>query len=166
MRISEKPVDTVKPEPERLRAIPNPSRLGSRLHVKGEISGSEDLLIDGVVEGAVQLDQGNLTIGPMANMTADIVASEVVVNGNVKGNVRATCRIEIKKDGSVTGDLTTPQIFIEDGACFKGSIEVETSARNEIDEKPFSRMESLPRVPPMDRKSDESIPVPATLESE
>lgn len=166
MRISEKPVETAKPEPERLRATPDPSRFGSRLQLKGEICGSEDLLIEGVVEGAVRLNPGKLTIGPMANVTADIIASEVVVNGNLKGNVRATCRIEVKKDGSVTGDLTTPQIFIEDGACFKGSIEVVTSARNEFVEKPFSPVESLPRVPPMDRKSDESVAVPATLESQ
>lgn len=137
----EKPLETVKLEPRHFRV--DPSRLGPSLQVKGEISGSEDLLIDGLFEGAVQLDVGKLTIGPRAKVTADLIASEVLVSGHVTGNVRAKCRIEIKKDGSVTGDLTTPQILIEDGACFKGSIQVETSARNEIDEESPSPVEPL-----------------------
>ena len=93
------------------------ARLGSSLHVKGEISGDEDLHIDGTVEGAVQLGEGKLTVGATANVTADIIAREVVVCGNVKGIVRAKGKIEIKKDGSVIGDLTTAQIIIEDGAA-------------------------------------------------
>ncbi len=107
--------------------------LGPSLHVKGEISGSEDLYIDGTVEGLVQLDEGKLMIGTTAKVTADVIAREVVVYGSVKGNVRAKGRIEIKKDGSVNGDLTTPQIMIEDGAYFKGSIEIEGSAEKEAD---------------------------------
>jgi len=101
------------------------ARLGASLHVKGEITGNEDLAIDGSVEGLVQLEDRKLTIGASARVTADIVAREVVVYGNVKGNLRARDRIEIKKDGSVVGDLTTARIMIEDGAYFKGSIEIE-----------------------------------------
>jgi cytoskeletal protein CcmA (bactofilin family) len=107
------------------------ARLGSSLHVKGEISGNEDLLIDGSVEGLVQLDERKLTIGATAKVTADIIAREVVVYGSVKGNLRAKDRIEIKKDGSVNGDLTTARIMIEDGAYFKGSIEIDKSAEKE-----------------------------------
>ncbi len=109
------------------------ARLGSSLHVKGEISGDEDLHIDGTVEGAVQLGEGKLTVGATANVTADIIAREVVVCGNVKGIVRAKGKIEIKKDGSVIGDLTTAQIIIEDGAYFKGSIEIDRAADKETD---------------------------------
>jgi cytoskeletal protein CcmA (bactofilin family) len=90
------------------------ARLGSSLHVKGEISGNEDLLIDGTVEGLIQLDERKLTVGATAKVTADIIAREVVVYGSVKGNLRAKDRIEIKKDGSVNGDLTTARIMIED----------------------------------------------------
>jgi cytoskeletal protein CcmA (bactofilin family) len=104
------------------------ARLGSSLHVKGEITGSEDLLIDGSVEGLIQLDERKLTVGATAKVTADIIAREVVVYGTVKGNLRAKDRIEIKKDGSVNGDLTTSRIMIEDGAYFKGSIEIDKSA--------------------------------------
>src|ERR1700690_593259 len=101
------------------------ARLGGSLHVKGEITGNEDLHIDGSVEGLVQLEDRKLTVGASAKVTADIIAREVVVYGNVKGNLRARDRIEIKKDGSVVGDLTTARIMIEDGAYFKGSIEID-----------------------------------------
>ena len=92
------------------------SRLGSNLHVKGEISGNEDLHIDGTLEGLVQIAERKLTVGATAKLTADITAREVIVYGSVKGNVRGKGKIEIKKDGSVNGDLTTAQIVIEDGA--------------------------------------------------
>ena len=109
------------------------ARLGSSLHVKGEITGSEDLLIDGSVEGLIQLDERKLTVGATAKVTADIIAREVVVYGTVKGNLRAKDRIEIKKDGSVNGDLTTSRIMIEDGAYFKGSIEIDKSGDKDKD---------------------------------
>jgi cytoskeletal protein CcmA (bactofilin family) len=101
------------------------ARLGASLHVKGEITGNEDLAIDGSVEGLVHLEDRKLTVGASARLTADVIAREVVVYGNVKGNLRARDRIEIKKDGSVVGDLTTARIMIEDGAYFKGSIEID-----------------------------------------
>ena len=107
------------------------ARLGASLHVKGEISGNEDLLIDGSVEGLVQLDERKLTVGAAAKVTADIIAREVVVYGTVKGNLRAKDKIEIKKDGSVNGDLTTARIMIEDGAYFKGSIEIDKAEQKE-----------------------------------
>ena len=121
--------------------------LGSSLRVKGDISGTEDLLIDGSVEGLVHLDERKLTVGATAKLTADVIAGEVVVYGSVKGNVRGKGKIEIKKDGSVNGDLTTAQIIIEDGAYFKGSIEIEKSAEKEGDKNVFSRTSSAPAMP-------------------
>jgi cytoskeletal protein CcmA (bactofilin family) len=118
------------------------ARLGAGLHIKGEISGNEDLQIDGTVEGLVQLEDRRLTVGASARVTADIIAREVAVYGNVKGNLRARDRIEIKKDGSVVGDLTTSRIMIEDGAYFKGSIEIDKTADADSDEKPAYRMRS------------------------
>jgi cytoskeletal protein CcmA (bactofilin family) len=114
------------------------ARIGSTLQVKGEISGNEDLLIDGSVEGLVQLDERRITIGATAKVTADIIAREVVVYGTVKGNLRAKDRIEIKKDGSVSGDLTTARIMIEDGAHFKGSIEIDKSTEKEHGSQAFT----------------------------
>jgi cytoskeletal protein CcmA (bactofilin family) len=119
------------PKLEPRDAQTNPSRLGPSLFVKGEISGNEDLFIDGTVEGVVRLNERTLIIGPRANVKADITAGEVVVRGNLKGNILARGRIEVRNDGSVTGDLTTPQVFIEVGAVFKGSIEIENSTENE-----------------------------------
>jgi len=115
------------------------ARLGATLHVKGEISGNEDLVIDGSVEGLVQLDERKLTVGATAKVTADIIAREVVVYGTVKGNLRAKDRIEIKKDGSVNGDLTTARIMIEDGAYFKGSIEIDKTEQKESGGNSFAR---------------------------
>src|SRR5271170_1988052 len=118
------------------------ARLGASLHVKGEISGNEDLHIDGSVEGLVQLEDRKLTVGASAKLTADVVAREVVVYGSVKGNLRARDRIEIKKDGSVVGDLTTARIMIEDGAYFKGSIEIDRTASgndSDIDKPAYTR---------------------------
>jgi len=124
-----------------------PSRLGSSLHLKGEISGNEDLDIDGRVEGLVHIDEGKLTVGATAKLTADVIAGEVIVYGSVNGNVRGKGKIEIKKDGSVNGDLTTAQIIIEDGAYFKGSIEIEKSAEKEGDKNVSSRTASTPVTP-------------------
>lgn len=116
------------------------ARLGAGLHFKGEITGTEDLWIDGTVEGVVKLDEKKLTVGATAKVTAEIMAGEVIAYGSVKGNVCAKRRIEIKKDGSVVGDLTTVQIIIEDGAYFKGSIEIGEASGSE--EKSVARKRS------------------------
>jgi cytoskeletal protein CcmA (bactofilin family) len=113
--------------------------LGSSLRVKGDITGTEDLLIDGWVEGFIELDGRKLTVGAAAKVTADINARDVVVHGYVKGNIRAKGRVEIKKDGSVVGNLTTAQIMIEDGADFKGSIEIDRGTPEEADKNVSSR---------------------------
>jgi cytoskeletal protein CcmA (bactofilin family) len=121
------------------------ARLGASLRVKGEISGNEDLHIDGTVEGLIQLDDRRLTVGMAAKLTADVIAREIVVYGSVKGNLRARDRIEIKKDGSVVGDLTTARIMIEDGAYFKGAIEIDRQAlesSSEISQPVYSRIPS------------------------
>ncbi len=123
-------VEDKKMSTDAMRPLATPSssgtaRLGASLHVKGEINGHEDLLVDGSVEGLIQLEDRKLTVGATAKVTADVIAREVVVYGTVKGNLRARDRIEIKKDGSVVGDLTTARIMIEDGAYFKGSIEID-----------------------------------------
>jgi cytoskeletal protein CcmA (bactofilin family) len=127
------------------------ARLGASLHVKGEISGNEDLHVDGSVEGLIQLEDRKLTVGASAKLTADVVAREVVVYGAVKGNLRARDRIEIKKDGSVVGDLTTARIMIEDGAYFKGSIEIDRTGSaggdHDLDKPSFTRAASTTATP-------------------
>jgi cytoskeletal protein CcmA (bactofilin family) len=133
------------------------ARLGPSLHIKGEISGNEDLMIEGSVEGLVQLDERKLMVGATANLTADIIAREVVVYGTVKGNLRAKDRIEIKKDGSVNGDLTTARIMIEEGAYFKGSIEIDKSGEKESGAGSFARTASAPAAAGMGPKDHPSL---------
>jgi cytoskeletal protein CcmA (bactofilin family) len=134
-------------EATRVPAMPvgSGARLGASIRVKGEISGNEDLHIDGTVEGLVQLDGRKLTVGMAAKLTADVMAREIVVYGSVKGNLHATDKIEIKKDGSVIGDLTTARIMIEDGAYFKGSIEIDAKSAASLSDSDSSK--SYSRVP-------------------
>jgi cytoskeletal protein CcmA (bactofilin family) len=132
-----KSVDAMSPLDE--TAEHTMGRLGRSLRVKGDITGTEDLLIDGWVEGLIELDGRKLTVGTTAKVTADINARDVVVYGYVKGNVRAKGRVEIKKDGSVVGNLTTAQIMIEDGADFKGSIEIDRGTPEEAEKNVSSR---------------------------
>jgi cytoskeletal protein CcmA (bactofilin family) len=104
------------------------TRLGMGVVVKGEIVGTEDLQIDGCFEGLVQLGDARLIVGASAKLTADVIAREVIVYGSVKGNLRVRDRIEIKKDAVVVGDVTTNHVVIEDGAYFRGSIEIDKTS--------------------------------------
>jgi len=103
------------------------ARLGSSLHIKGTITGTEDLQIDGRVEGPISLKGHGLTIGSTAQLTSEIDAREVTVYGKVVGNLHARDRVDVKTDGSVIGDISTARISIEDGAQFKGRIEIDPS---------------------------------------
>ena len=101
------------------------ARLGASLQIKGEITGSEDLQIDGIVEGPISLNGRELIVGSTAQLYSEIDAGEVAVSGKLVGNVHARGRVEITKDGSITGDLSCARISIEDGAHFKGRIEID-----------------------------------------
>jgi cytoskeletal protein CcmA (bactofilin family) len=101
------------------------ARLGASIEIKGQVTGDEDLQIDGKVNGPISLKGHELTVGSTAELNSEIHAGEVVVAGKVVGNVRARGRVDIKKDGSVIGDISTARISIEDGAHFKGRIEID-----------------------------------------
>jgi cytoskeletal protein CcmA (bactofilin family) len=102
-----------------------PARLGATLQIKGEISGAEALLIDGKVEGRISLHGHELTVGPNAVLNAPVEAGDVIVYGKVIGDVQARGRVDIKADGSIVGDISSARISIEDGAHFKGRIEID-----------------------------------------
>ena len=132
--------DTIR-QPATTSAI-SASRLSAGLHVKGDITGKEDLHVDGTVEGLIQIESCKLTVGTNAKLIGDVVAREVIVQGSIKGNLRVRDRIEIKKEGSVVGDLTTTRILIEDDAYFKGSIEIDrntTEASPDLDKPAYAR---------------------------
>jgi cytoskeletal protein CcmA (bactofilin family) len=98
--------------------------LGRSMVLHGDLSGKEDLLIEGEFEGTISLHEHCLTVGPHGQVKAEIHARQVVIQGTVNGNVTARERIEIRKSGNVVGDLVAAAIAIEDGAYFKGSIDI------------------------------------------
>jgi cytoskeletal protein CcmA (bactofilin family) len=101
-----------------------PAILGKSVVVKGQIYGREDLTIDGEVEGTVELQEHRLTIGPNGKVLASVKAREVVVIGTLHGNVETRDKIVIRKDAKLVGDIKTARIEIEDGAYFKGNIDI------------------------------------------
>jgi cytoskeletal protein CcmA (bactofilin family) len=104
--------------------------IGKSVVVKGELSGSEDLIVDGEVEGSITLRGQSLTLGPNGRVRANIEARNVIVHGRVDGDIHATDRVELRKSASLTGDISTARISIEDGAFFKGSIDIQKPEPN------------------------------------
>jgi cytoskeletal protein CcmA (bactofilin family) len=98
--------------------------IGKGLFVKGEIGGTESLVIDGKVEGSINLPGNRVTVGRNGQVAASINAREIVVHGKIKGNISATDRVDIRAEGSLTGDVSAARISIEDGAYFKGGIDI------------------------------------------
>lgn len=105
------------------------AHIGKSVCIKGELSGSEDIYIDGQVEGSVQLGGGSLTIGASGRVHANIVARNVTVGGTLDGNIQASERTEIRKTAVVNGDIQTRRIAIEDGAYFKGRMEILSESK-------------------------------------
>jgi cytoskeletal protein CcmA (bactofilin family) len=101
--------------------------IGRTLVIKGEITGSEALYIDGRVEGKITMPESRVTIGRNGKVDASITAREVVVMGKVTGNLEVADRVDIRSEGSVTGDVTTSRISVEDGAVLKGGIQVRSN---------------------------------------
>ena len=107
-----------------------PAASGQRIRgsiIKGELSGSEDLTIEGHVDGKIELRQHVLTVGPNGKIKAQVYAKTVVVMGEVHGNITATEKINIRENGSVDGDITAPRVAIAEGAHFRGSIDMQRS---------------------------------------
>ena len=103
--------------------------IGKTIKIEGSISGQADLHVEGEIEGKIELAENSLTIGPNGNATADVVARDVQVQGRLSGRVRAGDRIAIAKTGSVDGEVTTSRIAVEDGAIFRGSINLEKKGK-------------------------------------
>ena len=101
------------------------AHIGKSVVIRGELSGSEDLFLDGEVEGSIDLKGHALTIGPNGKIRANVQAQEVVIHGRVDGNVRGTDRVELKKSAVLSGDIFTQRIMIEDGAFFKGAVDIQ-----------------------------------------
>jgi len=117
--LSTMPFRTPEPDSTRVQAI-----IGKAVKINGEIYSKEDLHVEGEVEGTIELQEHRLTIGPNGKLRSNVKAREVVILGNVQGNVDVGDKLEVRKDGSLVGDIKTARIVIEDGAYIKGSIDV------------------------------------------
>ena len=101
------------------------AHIGRSVIIKGQLSGSEDLYLDGEVEGDIELRDHNLTVGPNGRIRANVNAKEIIVHGKVDGNLAGSQRVELKKSAVLVGDIATQRIVIEDGAYFKGGIDIQ-----------------------------------------
>src|SRR5258708_4917953 len=110
--------------------------IGKSVVIKGELNGSEDLTIEGHVEGTIQLREHVLTIGPNGKIKAQVFAKSVIVLGEVMGNVTASDKVDIRDNGSVEGDLVSPRIAIAEGAHFKGTIDMQRKGAPQPAQKP------------------------------
>src|SRR5215469_8624716 len=113
--------------------------IGRTLVIKGEISGSEALYIDGRIEGKIIMPESRVTIGRNGKVDASIQAREVVVMGNVNGNIECSDRVDIRAEGAVSGDISTVRISVEDGAALKGGIQVRSEGKSQS--KPEQKQE-------------------------
>ena len=132
-------------QPKTVTAPIDQATIGRTLVIKGEITGSEALYIDGRVEGKIVMPESRVTIGRNGKVDASIQAREVVIMGKVNGNINCSDRVDIRSEGSVAGDISTVRISVEDGAALKGGIQVhaEPQKHNQNQAKPAEQLKAL-----------------------
>ena len=140
------------------RAVVN---IAKSVIIKGELSGSEDLTIEGRVDGKIELKQHVLTIGPHGRIKAQILAKAVVVLGEVLGNIKATERVAIRDNGAVEGDIFAPKVAIAEGARFRGGIDMQQGARPTGEEKPGAQARAQASSPPRPQAKPQPAPAAA-----
>ncbi|HVO82518.1 MAG TPA: polymer-forming cytoskeletal protein [Terriglobales bacterium] len=118
--------------------------IGRTLVIKGEITGGESLYIDGRIEGTINLTDSRVTVGRNGSVAANINAREVVIMGKVTGNIECTDRLDIRGDGSLTGDVVTQRISVEDGAFLKGSVQVRAAEHKHEKAQPTAQSQPKP----------------------
>jgi cytoskeletal protein CcmA (bactofilin family) len=129
-----------RPEPPRMTApVSGSAHIGRSVFIKGELSGSEDLYIDGNVEGNIELPGSNLMVGPNGRVRAGIRARGVIIEGKVDGDIEATERVELRKTAVLMGSIVTQRVSIEDGAYFKGGVDVKRQAAPPPQQQPAAQ---------------------------
>ena len=128
--------------------------IGQTIFIKGELTGTEDLTIEGRVEGKIELKDHNLTIGPNGKIKADVYGKSIVITGEVLGNAYASEKVEITNSGVLKGDITAPRIVIADGAQFKGSVDMDKGASASRDNR--QQAQRGDQVKPMQPVRDEA----------
>lgn len=114
------------------------ARVGKTIVICGEVKGNEDLILDGRVEGTVTLTDGRLTVGPNANVAADLSAKDVLIQGKVQGNITASGRVELRAGCNVEGDIRALRLAVEDNAVFRGKVDL-TQAVQKTPESPVAQ---------------------------
>jgi cytoskeletal protein CcmA (bactofilin family) len=110
-----------------------PARIGKTVVIRGEVKGNEDLIVDGRVEGTVSLSESRLTIGPNANVAADLSAKDVLILGQVQGNIVASGRVELRAGCQMVGDIRALRLAVEDNAVFRGKVDLTQGAQKQLD---------------------------------
>jgi cytoskeletal protein CcmA (bactofilin family) len=150
-------VNSAPAEPVRTSDMPRgmekgPVNIGKSVVIKGELTGSEDLTIEGHVEGKIELRQNVLTIGPNGKINAQVFAKSVIILGEVTGNVTASEKVDLRDNGSVDGDIAAPRVAIAEGAHFRGSIDMQRAG---------SKSESKPAEKPAAQPAPQAQPAAA-----
>ena len=149
----QQPSDNIMTHSTTPKVLDEPATIGSSILVKGDLSGDEHLLIQGRVEGQITLDGNDLTVGSRGRVKADIHAKVISVEGEVRGNLFGEEKILIRKTGNVKGNLVAPRVSLEDGATFKGSIDMGAKTTQE---GPASRSSSKSKATPSTNRPAES----------
>ncbi len=134
------------PRPVTTTTTSDQATIGKSLVIKGEVTGSESLYIDGRVEGSINLSGNRVTVGRNGVVAANINAREIVVLGKVRGNLTASDRVDIRSDGSLTGDVVAARISIEDGAFFKGGIDIRKAGGKPEEVKGNASVSAVPEA--------------------
>jgi cytoskeletal protein CcmA (bactofilin family) len=142
--------EAVRPQPIANvdRGLERAVNIGKSVIIKGELNGSEDLTIEGQVEGKIELRQNVLTIGPNGKIKAQVFAKSVIILGEVTGNVTATDKVDIRDNGSVDGDIAAPRVAIAEGAHFRGSIDMQRSGAKPATETKAEKAEQKAAATP------------------
>jgi len=135
------------------------ANIGKSVAIKGDVSGGEDLYLDGEVDGSIELHEHSLTVGPNGHVRANINAKQVIIHGRVDGNVFASDRVELRKSAVLSGDIATQRIVIEDGAYFKGGIDISKNQTPRREQQ--SSSQSSISTPVTAVTTPPSSPVPA-----
>jgi len=134
------------------------AHIGKSVVIKGELSGSEDLYLDGEIEGSIELRDHSLTIGPNGRVKANINAKNVIVHGKVDGNISGTDRVELRKSAVLAGDIATQRIVIEDGAFFKGGIDIRKDQTPRREQQSTAQTQTSTPVTPVTTPSSSPLP--------
>jgi cytoskeletal protein CcmA (bactofilin family) len=137
------PSPAAAPSPEPPRRSSDRATIGPSIFIKGDLSGEEDLVIEGRVEGKVDLQQNNVTVGKTGRVKADLFGRVVVIEGEVDGNVCAREQAILRQSGAIRGNITSPRVVLEDGSRFKGSIDMEAPKERPVESRDQNRPEAV-----------------------